>query len=161
MVGMLAALLIGCAGPDGKPVQVDQVVTPERVKAVVTWGTYAAARSQLPSARSELERAQAGLESLQLSGTYDVPAIASALKAGGITWLSTTEGTLTIAAVMSFQDLFHDVVQPISTSQYTKAVLDGALAGLQLALAAERSLPAPVGTDAQWIALKTRAEASR
>lgn len=162
LIGILA-LTPGCStnGTGSGGVSITNVVTAPRVRAVVTWGTYAAARSQLPAAREQLERAKTGLETLQLAGSYDVPSVAAALQAGGITWLSTTEGNLTIAAVMSFQDIFADTIQPIASSEYVKAVLEGALSGLQLALATERSYPWPTGTDALWLDLQAKAEATR
>lgn len=159
LVTALAALAIGCG-----TTKFQDVVTPGRVKAVVTWGAYAAAKAQIGEHREELERIRTALQTLQAAGTYDVAAVAAALQAGGITWLSTSEGTLAVAAAISFSDLFHDQTVVISESAYTQAVLEGALTGLTLALderpAATRSVGSTAGGGVE-ARLRAEAEASR
>lgn len=149
-----ATLLLGC-----KSVTIDQVITPARVKAVVQWGAYSAAQARLPGARFELERARGALADIQAAEVYDVATVAAAMQNAGCAWLGTQEGNLAIGLVMAFEDLWYHQTVTIASGPYAKAVVDGALAGLDLALHPSRS--ATLSRAVMDRALKTAAIAAR
>ncbi len=131
------ALVPGCANSgSGSGLSVTHVVTPARIEAVTALGAYVGGKAAIAKGhRAELERAQAGLKSMQASGQADLPAIAAALDAAGVPQIASTEGSLVLGAVSSFADIWAGSVQPILESQYTQAVRDGLIRGFELALA--------------------------
>jgi hypothetical protein len=158
VAGPITLLGVGCAG-----MTFQQVVTPQRVQAVVTWGAYEAAREADPAARAVMTQALPGLRLLAEAPRIDGVAIAAALRAAGIDYLTTPEGELWVTTALAFADLWHDVSGKITESDYTRAVIVGVVAGLDLGLSDSRlarSLNAP-GPAMTRATLKLAAEATR
>lgn len=139
-ISSLLTVLLSLAFTGCGTVTFDQVVTPARVQAVVTWGTYLTAKEVLPGEAENLERAKAGLLTLRASGNVSVESVAAALTSAGITWIDTPEGGLAVTAVLTFSDLWADVTTELNQSKYVTAVLDGAISGLDLALSTKRTI---------------------
>lgn len=143
-VSILAALalLTGCTttapGQSGSP-----VVTPERVQAVVKLAAYVSAKAieKDPEKRAELEAVQEGLQDLANQQVWDVAALANIAAAHGLGALSSDEGTLAIAGTTLFLDTVLHVQVDLKSQPYARAVILGALDGLNLALIAQRALP--------------------
>jgi hypothetical protein len=100
-----ATLQTGCSTTGAPPPTVAQIVTPARVEAV----TALAAQEK-----------------------RDLGAVALALEAGGLTWLSSPEGRLALSIAAS---LFVDNHGPdtVLSNAYADAILTGALRGIDYA----------------------------
>ena len=130
----------GCRTPGATGPALAEVVTPQRVQAVVTWGAYAWLRSAPVPQREAVRRALPALRRLAESTDLDLPTVAAALQEAGITFLSTPEGTLAVATALTFSDLWHQSVGHVSQSTHVRAVLAGVVAGCDLAFSGTRSV---------------------
>lgn len=129
LVLISACFLMGCSS-----VKVQDVVTPARVQTVVSLGAFYGARTAiLQGHRDKIEAAQAALAKLDASPEKDWLTIAAALKAGGLTFLESGEGSLMLEATAA---VFSDEYGPdkILDTSYGKAVVAGALRGVTAAL---------------------------
>lgn len=132
-----ATVLSGC-----KTVDTASIATPARIEAVTALGAYYGAKALVAKGHeAELERALAGLRTIQASGTADLPAIVTALGAAGITFFDSPEGQLSLGAVVVFADAWANTAQPILDDERARAVLAGAIRGIDLALTPATRLP--------------------
>ena len=106
----------------------------------------------------ELERALAGLRSIQASGKADLPAVVKAIGDAGISFFESPEGQLSLGAVVTFADTWAGTAQPILDDERTRAFLAGAIRGFELALAQpkSRAIGDPTGDKLLADAVKTR-----
>lgn len=139
---LAAALLAGCTttapGQSATP-----IVTPERVQAVVKLAAFVTAKAieKDPEKLVELEAVRDGLQDLADQQVWDVAALANIAAAHGVGALASDEGTLAIAGTTLLLDTVLHVQVDLKSQPYARAVILGALDGLNLALIAQRDMP--------------------
>lgn len=155
LCGPLAgALLPGCTTTANF---VQAVSTPERIEAVAALAGYAAGKAAIAKGHgAEVRAAVEALKVMQASGKADLAAVGLALQAAGINELSSPEGVLALGAVTSFQDLWANTGQPILDDARVRAVINGSLRGLNMALTAPRDSTDPVAAQLHQAAVATR-----
>ena len=130
ILAAFCASLIGCSTS-----KVSDIVTPARVEAVVSLGSYVGAKKMIADGKRDvMERCLAGLVTIRDAGNSDLVSVAAALQSAGISFLDTPEGTLALGLVVSFDDLWTSSGKVVLDSSYGAAVRNGAIKGLQLAL---------------------------
>lgn len=132
IAAVLGLFTSACSTPAGGGWQA--VVTPARVEAVTKWGAYVWVQGANAAERAAVAQALPGIQVIAAADDVDLVTLAAALRAAGVDYLSTPEGTLAVGAALSFSDLYHDVTGPITRSAYLQAVARGAAEGFALAL---------------------------
>lgn len=151
---LCSVIITGC-----KTVGIVPQITPARIEAVTALGAYFGAKEAVTKGkRGDIERALAGLKSIQASGKADIPAVVKALADSGITFFSSTEGQLAIGAAVVFSDAWAGTAQPILDDERTRAVLAGTIRGFELALTQPVTRS---GSDPTAELLTARAKATR
>ena len=151
---LAGSLLTGCTTPQNF---LASASTPERIEAVSALAAYAGGKAAIASGHGlELAAAVEGLKVMQASGKADLAAVGLALQAAGINELNSPEGVLALGAVTTFQDLWANTGQPILDDARARAVINGALRGLNMALTAPRDSADPVAAQVHQAAVATR-----
>lgn len=153
-VSLIALLAAGC-----KTVDLGAQITPARIEAVTALGAYYGGKAAIAKGhRVELERALAGLRSIQASGKADLPAVVKAISDAGITFFESPEGQLSLGAVVTFADTWAGTAQPILDDARAKAVITGTVRGFELALSqpVQRGALDPTGEALLRQAVATR-----
>jgi hypothetical protein len=154
LLALAALLVVGC-----KTVDVETLITPKRIEAVTALGAYYGGKAAIGKGhQAELERALAGLRSIQASGSADLPAVVKAIGDAGITFFESPEGQLSLGAVVTFADTWAGTAQPILDDERTRAFLAGTIRGFELALAQPktRAIGDTAGDKLLADAVKTR-----
>lgn len=151
---LAACLFVGC-----KSVDVGTLITPERIETVTALGAYYGGKAVVAKGhQADLERALAGLKSIQASGKADLPAVVKAIGEAGIDFFESPEGQLALGTVVTFTDTWAGTAQPILDDERVRAFLAGTIRGFELALAPAkaRAVGPPTGDKLLADAIKTR-----
>ena len=151
---LAGSLLTGCTTPQNF---LAAASTPERIEAVSALAAYAGGKAAIAKGHgAEVQAAVEALKVMQASGKADLAAVATALQAAGINQLNSPEGVLALGAVTTFQDLWANTGQPILDDARARAVINGALRGLNMALTAPRDAADPVEAQLRQAAIASR-----
>lgn len=115
---------------------VAELATPTRIQAVVSLGAYKAGAYAIAAGqRDAIQRTRNAMKVIEDSNVADMTAVIAALKAGGISFLETSDGTLAIGAVLVFSDLWDGTAGKILSGEHVRAVIIGCVRGFDVALA--------------------------
>lgn len=125
----------GCVTSSCSSPSVGAPASAVRIEYVVRLGAFIGCRAAIAKGhRPEVERALAGLETLQAQESIDLVAVWAALGAAGVDQLASDEGSLILDGALIFTDLWSGAVAPITDDVRARAVLSGLVRGVRLAL---------------------------
>jgi hypothetical protein len=123
-------LLVGCA-------TLQQVATPERVRAVVALAGYESCTADVrgrPIERGKWLQVVGGLKVMVDANQWDGVTVAQALERAGISEVVCDEGQVAISGGLAFVDMFTGILQRAESATIVRAVVEGMLEGINLAL---------------------------
>lgn len=131
---MLVALLCGCSVFQGG----SQVVTPERVQAIVKFAAASTAIVMLnkdPATRLDLTAARDGFATMAEAEVWDIQTAVYVAMNHGLTALASAEGSIVVSGGVLLIDLFTGKQVNLKNEEYVRAFVIGARDGLTDALA--------------------------
>lgn len=143
LVALSPVAFVGCGttGGSGGPVAGGDtnapVLTPQRVEKITrlaVWTTTTAWTAKKPESEAKFRNALRGVDSLVAEENWDVTALASALTSSGSDSFTGAEGRLIVSGTTLLIDTFAGDKVDVRKSEYAKAVVLGAQAGLRLGL---------------------------
>lgn len=115
----------------------EQAATPTRVKAIAKLAAYTAcvhSAGVTGEGRENWLRAYSALSVMVQDENWDAATLGAALTKAGIPEMIGSEGQLTIAGGVALLDIFTGAITQIGADRLVRAVAEGALEGIDLAL---------------------------